>query len=90
MQIVRVYGLPKIHKSFQHLPKSRPIIDTINKPYHNQENFLTSLLNPLARNEYVAKDSFEVAVKVNSMSFDESLFINIQLKKSIDIILNRL
>ena len=88
-QIGRVYGLPKIHKSFQHLPKFRPIIDTINTPYHNQEKFLTSLLNPLAQNEYVAKDSFEAAVKVNQISFDESFFINIQLKKAIDIILNR-
>ena len=32
--IGRAYGLPKIHKPFQHIPKSRPIIDTINTPFH--------------------------------------------------------
>ena len=59
VQIGRVYGLPKIHKPFQHLPKFWPIIKTINTPYHGIRKFLIPLLNPLARNEYVVKDSFE-------------------------------
>ena len=49
----RAYGLPKVHKPFKHLPKFRPIIDTINTPYHGIGKFLTSLLNPLAQKEYV-------------------------------------
>ena len=57
----RAYGLPKIDKPFQYLPQFRPIIDTINTPYHGIEKFLTSWLNPLAQNEYVVKDSFEAA-----------------------------
>ena len=57
----RAYGLPKINKPFQYLPKFRPIIDTINTPYHGIEKFLTSWLNLLAQNEYVAKDSFVAA-----------------------------
>ena len=69
-QIDRVYELPKIHKPFQHLPKFRLIIDTINTPYQGIGKPLTSLLNPLAQNEYVVKDSFEAAVKINSISFD--------------------
>ena len=101
-QIGRAYGLPKVHKPFKHLPKFRTIIDTINTPYHGIGKFLTSLLNPLAQNEYVVKDSFEAAAKINSISFDEisdeytfvsfdveSLFTNIPLKKTIEIILNR-
>ena len=58
-QICRAYGLPKIHKPFQHLPKFRPIIDTINTPHHGIGKFLTSLLNPLAQNKYV--DKFDIA-----------------------------
>ena len=38
----RAYGLPKIDKPFQYLPQFRPIIDTINTPYHGIEKFLTS------------------------------------------------
>ena len=38
----RAYGLPKINKPFQYLPKFRPIIDTINTPYHGIEKFLNS------------------------------------------------
>ena len=98
----RAYGLPKFHKPFKHLPKFRPIIDTINTPYHGIGKFLTSLLNPLAQNEYVVKDSFEAAAKINLISFGdtsdeytfasfdvESLFTNVPLKKTIEIILNR-
>ena len=33
VQIGRAYGLPKVHKPYQHLPKFLPIIDTINTPY---------------------------------------------------------
>ena len=49
---------------FKHLPKLRPIIDTINTPYHDIGKFLTSLLNPLAQNEYFVKDSFVPAAKI--------------------------
>ena len=58
-QIGRAYELPKIHKPFQHLSKFWPIINTMSKSYHGIGKFLTSLLNPLAQNEYAVKDSFE-------------------------------
>ena len=70
-QIGWVYGLPKIHKPFQHLLKFRLIIDTINTPCQGIGKFLTSLLNPLAQNECAVKDSFEAATKINSISFDD-------------------
>ena len=101
-QICRAYGLLKIRKPFQHLPKFRPIIDTINTPYHGIGKFLKSLLNPLAQNKYVVKDSFEAAAKINLIlrgcisdeytfvsSEVESLLQNVPLKKNIEIILNR-
>ena len=70
-QIGKAYGLPKIHKPCQHLPKFWPIIDTINTPYHSIGKFLTPLLNPLEQNNYVVKDFFEAAAKINSVSFGE-------------------
>ena len=64
--------------------------------------FLTWLWNPLAQNEYVVQDCFEAAAKINLMSFGdisdgytfaslefEPLFTNVPLKKTIEIILNR-
>ena len=50
-KIGRAYGLAETPKPFQHLPKFCPITDIINTPYHGVGKFLTSLLNPLARNE---------------------------------------
>ena len=102
-QIGRAYGLPKIYKPLQHHPKFWPIIDTIiYTPYHGIGKFLTSLLNPLGQNEYVVKGSFEAAAKINSISSGDisdeytfvsfhvqSLFTNVPLKKTIEIILNR-
>ena len=70
----------------------------MSKSYHGIGKFLTSLLNPLAQNEYVVKDP----AKINSISFGdisdqntfvsfdvELLFKNVSLKKTIEIILNR-
>ena len=99
----RAHGLPKTHKTFDTLPKFRPIIDTTNTPHYNVGKFLSSLLNPLTINEFVLKDSFDAVSAINSIpstlfsdghqfvSFDiESLFSNVPLNRTIDIILNRI
>ena len=75
----RAYGLPKTHKTFQSIPKFRPIIDTTNTPHYNVGKFL-------------AGDSFDAADAIKSIppelfsqgykfvSFDgESLFTNVPL-----------
>ena len=36
----RAHGLPKTHKTFQSIPKFRPIIDTTNTPHYNVGKFL--------------------------------------------------
>ena len=102
-QIARAHGLPKTHKPYERLPKFRPIIDTTNTPYYGISKFLSNLLNPLTENEYVAKDSFGAANKIREIpkelfdegyrfvSFDvESLFTSVPLKKTINIILDRI
>ena len=60
-QIARAHGLPKTHKPFGHLPKFGPIIDTTNTPYYGLSKFLSKLLNPLTKNQYVVKDLFTAA-----------------------------
>ena len=100
--VSRAHATPKTHKPFVQLPKFRPIIDTIGSPYYGVGKYLTTLLNPLTLNDYVVKDSFEAAEKIRQIppelfnqgytfiSFDvESLFTNVPLKKTVDVIIDR-
>ena len=99
----RASGLPKIHKDFDILPPFRPIIDTTGMSHYLTAQFLANLLKPLTENQFTFKDSFDAARKIDQIpkelfdigyryvSFDvESLFTNVPLKKTIDIILKRI
>ena len=101
-QLGRAHGLPKIHKEFDTIPEFRPIIDTTGTPYYEVGKFLAKLLNPLTMNEFSLKDSFDATKRIQNIpdvlfekgyrfvSFDvKSLFTNVPLAKTIDIILNR-
>ena len=102
-QIGRAHGLPKTHKKFEVLLPFRPKVDTTNRPYYGITKFLANLLNPLTLNDFTAKDSFDAANKIQQISkelFDSgyrfvsfnvtSLFTNVPLAKTIDIIFKRL
>ena len=101
-QIGRAHGLPKINKQFNNIPSFRPIVDTTNKPHYNVGKYLANLLNSLTQNNFVVKDSFEAVNKIHNIpselfncgyryySFDiTSLFTNVPLSKTINIILER-
>ena len=103
VQVGRAHGLPKIHKNYADLRSFRPIIDTTNTPHYGFGNFLFRLLNPLTQNVNSIKDSFEAVDRIRSIPtelFDEgyryfsfdvtSLFTNVPLNKTIDIILHRI
>ena len=96
----RAHGLPKIHKSFSFLPTFRSIIDTTNTPYYNVGKLLSTLLT---FNEFSLSDSFEAVSCIQNIpqhlfhqgyqfvSFDiVSLFSNVPLSRTVDIILNRI
>jgi hypothetical protein len=90
-----MYGCPKVHKNNVPL---RPILAAYNLPNFNLAKYLVPILHPLTQNEYVINNSFEFASDLQSIdprsflvSFDvESLFTNIPLDETIDIILNEL
>ena len=63
----KAHGLPKIHKSFDRIPKFRPIIDTTGSTYYFVGKFLASLLKPLTVNELSVKDSFDAATRINNI-----------------------
>ena len=99
----KAHGLPKIHKSFDRIPKFRPIIDTAGSTHYFVGKFLPSLLKRLTVNEFSVKDSFDAATRINNIpidllesnhkfiSFDvESLFTNVPISKTINIILKRI
>ena len=99
----RARGLPKTHKNYDQIPPFRPIVDTTNTPYSGIGSFLKKLLYPLTLNDYSMKDSFQTVEELGKIdysllqngyklvSFDVvSLFTNVPLKRTINIIVNRI
>ena len=95
-------GLPNIHKQFNNLPSFRPITDTAGSAHYLIANFLANLLKPLTTNQFTFDDSFDAARKIKKIpkelfdcdykyvSFDAvSLFTNVPLCKTVNIILKR-
>ena len=103
LPLLNQLGLPKVHKSFDTLPPFRLIIDTTGTAHQPVAKFLTKLLIPLTINEFSIKDTFDAVSDINNLprklfddgyrfvSFDvKSLFTTVPLKKTVDIILNRI
>ena len=99
----RAHGLPKIHKTFTNIPKFRPIIDTTVFNQYLVGKYLAQLLYPLTNNEFTLKDFLEAVNRIHDIlsslfvneykyvSFDvESLFTNVLIKKTMDVILTRI
>ena len=98
----RAHSMSKIYKTYTDIPLFRPIADTTTTPHYNVGKFLSSLLNPLTINEYHLTDSFEPVSTIKAIpqnlfdegfrfvSFDiESLFTNVPLKRSLNLVLKR-
>ena len=99
---VRAHGLPKFHNEFSNIPKFRPIIDTTGTTHCLVGKYLTSLLNPLTIDECLVKDS-DTANRIKGISQHfiengyqyilldvESLFTNVTIKRTVDLILKRI
>ena len=88
-----LYGLPKVHKPNHPV---RPILSACNTPQYGIAKYLVPIISPITTNSYTVKDSFSFAKEISNFnstglcmaSFDvKSLFTNIPLKETIDIIL---
>ena len=100
-KVARVHRLPKFHKLFERVPGFRPVIDTIGSTHYNVGKYITKLLNPLTQNEYSLKDTDDASERIKKtpkelirneehtlISLDAaSLFTNVPLRKTINIIL---
>ena len=94
-----MHGNCKVHKQqIDGCPTFRPILSALQIPTYNLAKFLVLILNPLTKNEYIVKDSFQFAEEIceqdltltmGSLDVD-SLFTNIPLDETIDICINQL
>ena len=94
-----MYGLPKIYKQVvDNKPKYRPILSAIGTPSYNLATFLVPMIAPITTNEFPVNDSFMFAKEIVNQngqlymsSLDvESLFTNLPIDETIDIITNEL
>ena len=99
----RARGLPKTHKAFDKIPPFRPIVDTTNTPYSGIGNHLKNLLHPLTINDFSMKDTYQAADEIRKIDFSllengyrlvsfdvVSLFTNVPLKRTINVIVDRI
>ena len=92
-----LYGLPKVHKVGAPL---RPILSACNTPAYNIAKLLVPIISPLTKNIYTIPDSFKFAKEICNLNFEfetvmasfdvTSLFTNIPLNETINIIINDL
>lgn len=90
-----MYGLPKVHKSNFPL---RPIVSSIKTAGYNLAKFLLPMITPLTVNQYSVSNSKCFSEEITNLnlpsefvmtSYDvESLFTNVPLNETIDIILS--
>ena len=60
-----MYGNCKVHKQrVDGCPPFRPILSALQTPTHNLAKFLVSILNPLTKNKYRVKDSFQFTEEI--------------------------
>ena len=94
-----IYGTLKTQKfsSSDSFPKLHPIVSSIGTFNYNLARFLCDLLSPLVPNDYSCKDTFSFASQIKNanlskaflVSYDvASLFTNIPLQETIDIVIN--
>ena len=93
----RIYGTPKMHKfsSSDSFPELRPIVSSIGTFDYNLARFLRDLFSPLVPNDYSCKDTFSFVSQIKNANLSQkifgsydvtSLFANIPLKETIDIV----
>ena len=95
-KIARLYGTPKLHKSFSpgSIPPLGPIVSSIDTYNYKLSQYLGSLLSPHIPSNYATKDSFTFIEEIKQLNtYGEflicldvtSFFTNIPLEETINI-----
>ena len=90
-----LYGLPKVHKEGTPL---RPILASYNTPSYKLAKYLVPFLQPFSENEFTLANSTTFAKDIITQDLDlymvsldvVSLFTNVPLQATIDIILDKI
>ena len=90
-----LYGLPKVHK--EGIPL-RPILASYNTPSYKLAKYLVPLLQPFSENEFTLSNSTTFVKDIVAQDLDlymvsldvESLFTNVPLQATIQIVLNKI
>ena len=94
-----LYDLAQVHKKLiNNCPPLKRILSAIGTPTYNITMFLVPIIKPLTTNDYTLKDTLEFSrdtlnqnSNLSMASFDaDSLFTNIPLDDSINIIIEKL
>ena len=94
-----MYGLSKVHKPLVNgIPKVRPILSALNTSTYKWAKFFVPHLKFLTVNDYTVLGSFTFCQDIQNQnsslfmaSLDvDSLFTNVPLDETIDIIMNKL
>ena len=102
-KIARAHGLPKVNKALDDIQPFHPIINTIDTTHSSVRKYLSDVLYPLTQNQFSIKDSFDAANRISCILWEVnnsndlvfvslevvSLFTNVSLKKTVNIILKR-
>ena len=95
-QPAKIYGQPKLHKSFapESIPPLRPIVSSISTFNYNLSKYFCNLISPHIPVEYCPQDSFTFTKELKEVSFVNkfvvsydvvSLFTNIPLIETINL-----
>lgn len=98
-RIPHFYGLPKVHKSFAHIPPMRPIISHTNSLLQNPAKFIDHILQPIAQSHPdIIKDLADLIRQLQYLTFPkdiilatidvESLFPSIPQSEVLDLLYN--
>ena len=94
-----MYGLPKVHKPVvNNKPMYRPILCALGTASYNLAKFLLPMITPITNNQYTVNDSFLFAKEIANQDSKlymatldvESLFTNLPIDETIDIVTNQL
>lgn len=91
-----LYGLPKLHKNMEN-PPLRPIISMSGTVTHEVAQYINSLIRPYLNSSQIVTSGTELLVSIGDLTIEpgeclvsldvESLFTNVPVEQTIDIIL---
>ena len=72
----RMYGLPKLHKTFYSIPALKPILSSIGTYHYQLTKSLGKLLDDVIPNDHSAKDTFSFVEELKTVSVTNKYMVS--------------